>query len=277
MKNLSKNLLGLAIVVAFTSTSFAADKPFTAKNLNDESVLALSWVQNSAEFTALSYQAFNFAKLRWDMDKQDGKKAIVVDVDETIIDNSPYNGGLIGKDYGYSGDTWKAWSEDKSATALPGAVAFLNHVVETGGDVFYVTNRKSMPEKNMDLKPSTMENLKALGFPQIDDKHMMLRTSTSEKQERRDSITAMGYKIVLLMGDNLGDFDVAFEGSTMASRAKAVEDHKAIFGDKFIVLPNPTYGAWEAAVYGGGEWYKKSAQEKSELRKSTLRKFEFEK
>jgi 5'-nucleotidase (lipoprotein e(P4) family) len=277
MKNLSKSLLGLAIVVAFTSTSFAADKSFTAKNLNDESVLALSWVQNSAEFTALSYQAFNFAKLRWDMDKQDGKKAIVVDVDETIIDNSPYNGGLIGKDYGYSGDTWKAWSEDKSATALPGAVAFLNHVVETGGDVFYVTNRKSMPEKNMDLKPSTMENLKALGFPQIDDKHMMLRTNTSEKQERRDSITAMGYKIVLLMGDNLGDFDVAFEGSTMVSRAKAVEDHKAIFGDKFIVLPNPTYGAWEAAVYGGGEWYKKSAQEKSELRKSTLRKFEFEK
>lgn len=211
------------------------------------------------------------------MDVQEGKKAIVVDVDETIIDNSPYNGGLIGKDYGYSGDTWKAWSEDKSATALPGAVAFLNHVVETGGDVFYVTNRKSMPEKNMDLKQSTMENLKALGFPQIDEKHMMLRTGASEKQERRNSITAMGYKIVLLMGDNLGDFDIAFEGSTMASRAKAVEEHKAIFGDKFIVLPNPTYGAWEAAVYGGGEWYKKSAQEKSELRKSALRKFEFEK
>ena len=277
MKPLSKSLLGLAMVVAFTSTSFAADKPFTTKDLNEESVLALSWVQNSAEFTALSYQAFNLAKLRWDMDKQEGKKAIVVDVDETIIDNSPYNGGLIGKDYGYSGDTWKAWSEDKSATALPGAVAFLNHVVETGGDVFYVTNRKSMPEKNMDLKQSTMENLKALGFPLIDDKHMMLRTGASEKQERRNTVTGMGYKIVLLMGDNLGDFDIAFEGSTMASRAKAVEEHKAIFGDKFIVLPNPTYGAWEAAVYGGGEWYKKSAQEKSELRKSTLRKFEFEK
>jgi len=277
MKYFSKSLLGLAMVVALTSTSFAADKPFTTKDLNEESVLALSWIQNSAEFTALSYQAFNLAKLRWDMDKQAGKKAIVVDVDETIIDNSPYNGGLIGKDYGYSGDTWKAWSEDKSATALPGAVAFLNHVVETGGDVFYVTNRKSMPEKNMDLKQSTMENLKALGFPLIDEKHMMLRTGASEKQQRRNSITAMGYKIVLLMGDNLGDFDIAFEGSTMASRAKAVEDHKAIFGDKFIVLPNPTYGAWEAAVYGGGEWYKKSAQEKSELRKSTLRKFEFEK
>lgn len=277
MKKMSKSLLGLAMVVTLTSTSFATEKQFTTQDLNNESVLALSWVQNSAEFTALSYQAFNIAKLRWDMDKQDGKKAIIVDVDETIIDNSPFNAGLIGKDYGYSGETWKAWSEDKSATAIPGAVAFLNYVVETGGDVFYVTNRKSMPEKNMDLKKSTMENLKALGFPQIDDKHMMLRTGTSKKQERRDSITKMGYKIVLLMGDALADFDVVFDADTMSERNKGVEDHKANFGDKFIVLPNPIYGAWEAAVYGGGKWYKKSSQEKSEIRINTLRKFDFEK
>ncbi|MFT6927994.1 MAG: 5'-nucleotidase (lipoprotein e(P4) family) [Psychromonas sp.] len=115
------------------------------------------------------------------MDKKDGEKAIVVDVDETIIDNSPFNAGLIGKDYGYSNDTWKAWGEDESATAIPGAVDFLNYVVETEGDVFYVTNRKSIPAKNIDLKEATMENLKALGFPQIDDKHMMLRTDSSQK------------------------------------------------------------------------------------------------
>lgn len=277
MNNLSKSLLGLTMFVTLTSTSFAADKSFTTKNLNDESVLALSWVQNSAEFTALSYQAFNFAKLRWDMNKETGKKAIIVDVDETIIDNSPFNGGLIGKSYGYSDDNWKEWSEAKSATAMPGAVAFLNYVVETGGDVFYVTNRKSMPEKKMDLKKSTMENLKALGFPQIDDKHMMLRTGSSEKQARRDSVIEMGYKVVLLMGDNLADFDAAFDGDTMESRAKAVGTYQASFGDKFIVLPNPIYGDWEGGVYGGGQWYKKTPQERSELRRSTLRKFDFKK
>ena len=277
MHNISKHLLGLTMAVALASTAVAAESQFTAKNLNDESVLSLTWVQNSAEFTALSYQAFNLAKLRWDMDKQEGKKAIVVDVDETIIDNSPFNAGLIGKDYGYSGETWKAWSKDKSATAMPGAVEFLNHVVKTGGEVFYITNRKSMPEKKMDLKAVTMENLKALGFPQIDDKHMMLRTSTSKKQDRRDTVTGMGYKIVLLMGDNLADFDAAFDGDTMPARSKAVEENKASFGNKFIVLPNPIYGAWEGAVYGGGKWYKKSAQEKSNIRKETLRKFNFEK
>ena len=277
MHNISKHLLGLTMAVALASTAVAAESQFTAKNLNDESVLSLTWVQNSAEFTALSYQAFNLAKLRWDMDKQEGKKAIVVDVDETIIDNSPFNAGLIGKDYGYSGETWKAWSEDKSATAMPGAVEFLNHVVKTGGDVFYITNRKSMPEKKMDLKAVTMENLKSLGFPQIDDKHMMLRTGTSKKQDRRDTVTGMGYKIVLLMGDNLADFGAAFDGDTMPARSKAVEENKASFGNKFIVLPNPIYGAWEGAVYGGGKWYKKSAQEKSNIRKETLRKFNFEK
>jgi 5'-nucleotidase (lipoprotein e(P4) family) len=275
MKNISKSLSGLAIIIALTSTSFAAESKFTTKDLNDESILALSWVQNSAEFKALSYQAFNIAKLKWDMDKAGGKRAIVVDVDETIIDNSPFNAGLIGKDYGYSDDTWKAWSEDRSATAIPGAVEFLNYVVKTGGDVFYITNRKSMPEKNNDLKAATMENLKTLGFPQIDEKHMMLRTGSSEKQERRDSVTAMGYRTVLLIGDNLADFDVAFDGDTMPVRDKAVEDYKASFGDKFIMLPNPIYGNWEGAVYGGGKWYKNSSEQRSQLRIDTLRKFKF--
>ncbi|WP_413700152.1 5'-nucleotidase, lipoprotein e(P4) family [Psychromonas sp. KJ10-10] len=253
----------------------SAESEFTTKDLNEESILALSWVQNSAEFQALAYQAFNIAKLKWDMDKQGGKKAVVVDVDETLIDNSPFNAGLIGKDYGYGSSTWKEWSEDRSATAIPGAVDFLNYVVKTGGDVFYVTNRKSQPEKDYDLKPSTMDNLKALGFPQIDDKHMMLRTDTSKKQPRRDSITEMGYRTVLLIGDNLADFDVAFDGDTMSVRTKAVEDHKDSFGDKFIMLPNPIYGNWEGAVYGGGAWYKKSSAERSEIRIDTLRKFKF--
>ena len=164
-----------------------------------------------------------------------------------------------------------------SAFEIPGAVEFLNHVAKTGGDVFYLKNRKAQPDKNMDLTEVTMKNLKALGFPQIDKKHMFLRTGTSKKQPRRDTITAMGYRAVLIMGDNLADFDEAFDGDTMPARDKAVEMNKDNFGDKFIVLPNPIYGNWEAAVYGGGAWYKKSAKEKSDLRIQTLRKFNFSK
>jgi 5'-nucleotidase (lipoprotein e(P4) family) len=274
---MKKQLIGILTILTIVFTGLTASAEYNTKNLNDEAILALSWVQNSAEFEALAHQAFNIAKLRWDMDKEGGKKCILVDVDETIIDNSAFNAGLIGKDYGYGGDSWKEWCDDKSALAIPGAVDFLNHVVKTGGDVFYVTNRKAMPEKNMDLTEVTMANLKALGFPQIDKKHMYLRTDTSKKQPRRDSITKLGYRTVLIMGDNLADFDHAFDGDTMPVRADAVEANKAKFGDTFIVLPNPIYGNWEAAVYGGGKWYKKSAKEKSDLRIETLRKFKFSK
>lgn len=279
MQNLPKKWFGLIIGVALVSiiSLNAQAEEFTTKDLNEEQILALSWVQNSAEFKSLAFQAFNIAKLRWDMDKGGGKKCVVVDVDETIIDNSPFNAGLIGKDYGYGNSTWKEWCNDMSATAIPGAVDFLNHVVNTGGDVFYVTNRKAQPDKGIDLTEVTMKNLKALGFPQIDEKHMMLRTGTSKKQPRRDSITDMGYRTVLILGDNLADFDEAFDGDTMPVRDAAVEANKDKFGDIFIVLPNPIYGNWEAAVYGGGKWYKKSAKEKSDIRIETLRKFKFSK
>ena len=190
---------------------------------------------------------------------------------------SPFGAGLIGKDYGVSDDIWKEWCDSESATAIPGSVEFLNHVVNTGGDVFYVSNRKAQPEKTMDLTKVTMNNLKSLGFPQVDNEHLLLRTGTSKKQPRRDLILKKGYRIVLLLGDDLNDFSSVFGGQTIAERAEVVEDNKDKFGNTFIVLPNPMYGSWEAAVYGGGKWYKKSPKERSAIRIKTLKKFKFSK
>lgn len=278
MKISTRSRIALSLFFAFTLISPSAQsEDFSTKDLNEEAILALSWVQTAAEFKALAHQAFNIAKLRWDMDKEGGKRAVVVDLDETVIDNSPFNAGLIGKDYGYGSSAWKEWCDAESATAIPGAVAFLNHVVKTGGTVFYLSNRKAQPEKNMDLTQVTMNNLNALGFPQVTKEHMLLRTGTSKKQPRRDMVTEQGYRIVLLLGDNLNDFSTAFGQETVAGRAESVEQNKEQFGDKFIVLPNPIYGNWEAAVYGGGKWYKKSAKERSDIRVETLRKFKFSK
>ncbi len=261
-------------IVVFTS-KHSQSAEFTTRDLNDQSILALSWMQTAAEYKALAHQAFNIAKLRWNMDKMGGKRAVVVDLDETVIDNSPFNAGLIGKDFGYSNSTWKEWCEDVSATALPGAVDFLKHVDKTGGTIFYITNRKEMPKKNIQLLEVTMRNLQALGFPQVTKEQMFLRSGTSNKQPRRNMIISQGYRIVLLLGDNLNDFSEAFGQQTLQERAEAVELERDKFGDKFIVLPNPIYGAWEAAVYGGGKWYKKSPQERSELRKGTMKRFSF--
>ena len=107
---MKKQLIGIFTIFAilFTGICVSADD-FTTKNLNNEQILALSWVQNSAEFKAIAFQTFNLAKLRWDMDKTGGKKCVVVDVDETIIDNSAFNAGLIGRDFGYGNSRWKEW------------------------------------------------------------------------------------------------------------------------------------------------------------------------
>ena len=111
--------------------------------------------------------------------------------------------GHIGKNFGYP-TGWAEWINEAKAEALPGAVEFLNYVVEKGADVFYVSNRKAK------LKEATMKNLKALGFPQVVDMHMLLREDTSDKEPRRQKVRE-NHRIVLLIGDNLNDL-IAFLG-----------------------------------------------------------------
>ena len=104
MKTSKKLRFALAALLTSSLVSFSANADdFTIKDLHEEAILALSWVQTAAEFKALAHQAFNIAKLRWDMDKKDGKRAVVVNVGQTVIDVSPFGAGLIGKDYGVSG------------------------------------------------------------------------------------------------------------------------------------------------------------------------------
>ena len=249
--------------------SWAADTPaapaYTTKDLNEQLVLATLWMQASGEFKALSYQAFNLAKLRLDMylaGHPGGKKvAVIVDADETVLDNSAYEAWLVGKDFGYSSKTWDKWMEAAEAKAMPGAVEFLNYVKKRGGEVFYVTNRKEVG------KAGTIKNMKALGFPFVDDAHLMLRTDSSNKEPRRQQIAA-DYDVALLMGDNLNDFSAAFDTKTLEEGDAAVESNKARFGAEFIVLPNPTYGDWEGKVYNNN--WGASPAEKDQMRKAHL-------
>ncbi|REG84362.1 5'-nucleotidase, lipoprotein e(P4) family [Marinomonas pollencensis] len=245
--------------------AWAEDSSYTTKDLNEQLVMANLWMQASAEFKALSYQAFNLAKMRFDSyaNAHSGTKkiAIVVDADETIIDNSAYEAWLVGRNEGYSGKTWGEWMNAAEAKALPGAVDFLSYVAQQGGEIFYLTNRK------VSGLEGTRENLKALGFPQVDDEHLMLRTTTSDKEPRRMKV-AEKYDIALLMGDNLHDFSKDFNTKSLAQSYAAVEKNKALFGTQFIILPNPTYGDWEGKVYDGN--WGASAAEKDKMRKAHL-------
>ncbi|MCD6104463.1 MAG: 5'-nucleotidase, lipoprotein e(P4) family [Thermosipho sp. (in: Bacteria)] len=237
--------------------------PYTQKDLNEQLVMATLWYQNAGEARALAYQAYNFARILYDMDlKEEATKprAVIVDVDETVLDNSPYDAGTVDTSNAYP-IGWSEWCEAKLATPIPGAVEFLNYVAETGGEVFYITNR------NDSLKQATIENLKMFGFPFADEKHVLTKSTTSDKEPRRQMV-AENYRIVLLIGDNLNDFSSVFRHKATQERNALVDEMKDKWGTKFIVLPNPIYGDWEGAVYNYN--WGLTPEEKSKVRKENL-------
>jgi 5'-nucleotidase (lipoprotein e(P4) family) len=249
-------------LLAFFSVAAVAQKAD-----NEYQVGAILWTQTSAEKAALSYQAFSLARLRLDQDFRAGrnrraKRAVIVDVDETVLDNSAYQAKLAKEQKPFEAKTWTDWCNRAQATALPGAVEFLRYANSRGVRVFYITNRR-VAEKD-----GTARNLRALGFPDVTDDTLLVRTDGSTKEPRRQSVAAK-YRIVLLMGDNLNDFAEVFEKSkTIDSRLSAAEQNRKQFGSRFIVLPNPMYGAWEDAVYGEGRL---TDEQKAEKRKATLK------
>ncbi|MED1472690.1 5'-nucleotidase, lipoprotein e(P4) family [Bacillus salipaludis] len=212
------------------------------RRVYENNINSILWFQKSGEARALYYQAFNTADIMLEKvltDKTFEKKpAVIVDLDETILDNSAYMAALALngiEDWSY----WDEWSEAMKAKATPGSVEFLNKVVKKGVDVFYVSNRY------LENVKSTKQNLIDLGFPQTEESHMLFvdRNASSSKESRREEISKT-HDIVLLMGDRLGDFSDIFEVSDDEKRNEAVDGLKDKFGKSFIVLPNPMYGYW---------------------------------
>jgi 5'-nucleotidase (lipoprotein e(P4) family) len=260
----------LAVMVLVTM-SLLTGCAYTTKDLNEQSVLAINWVQTSAEFRAISYQSYNLARMNLDsfLDSYSESKtvAVVADMDETITDNSAYQAFLVGNDFGYSSKTWGPWIASGQAKAMPGAVEFFNYAKERGVETFYISNTKMAFYEGVEKK------LKNLGFPYVDKKHLLLRTDTSDKQPRRD-IVAKDYEIALLLGDNLADFLSVFRKKPVDGRFAETDKIKDLWGKKFIVFPNPQYGDWEGAIYNGN--WGATPVEKDKMRKDHLQRWDYQ-
>ena len=200
--------------------------------------------QRAAEYRALCFQGYNIASMRIDnyVAKTEKPKAIITDIDETILDNSPYAVKQAYQGIEYTQNSWYDWTEKAQADTMPGAAAFLKYAASKGLQVFYVTNRM---DKERD---ATLLNLKKYGLPNADAIHLYTRIDTASKEARRLQIMDR-YEIVLLMGDNLADFSNMFDKKTEAQRTANVNYLNAEFGNKFIVFPNVNYGDWEAALF----------------------------
>jgi len=174
----------------------------------DYSLNAVLWQQRSGEYRALCYQAFAIAKMKLTEKialhrKDEMPLAIVTDIDETVLDNSPQQASDILHHSTYTEANWKDWTSRAEAAALPGAVAFFQYADKMGIQCFYISNRR--PEE----RTSTIKNLLAAGFPQADSVHVLLKDTSSDKESRRLQIK-QHYNIALLLGDNLNDFDKMF-------------------------------------------------------------------
>lgn len=234
---------------------------------NEYQTGAVLWQQSSGEARALQYQAYALARLMLDRDlriraKSKLRRAVVVDADETVLDNSRFQGGLVVNREPFTSAAWIDWCNRAKASAIPGSVEFLKYAASRGVRVFYVTNRGTAEQAG------TITNLKQLGFPDVNEETLVVRTDVSSKEPRRQEISER-YRIVLLCGDNLADFSNVFEGKTTEDRAAAVDAARQKFGTQFIVLPNPMYGDWENAVYGNAS--RLSEQEKAVKRKAALK------
>ncbi len=237
-------ILFLFAFISCTTIHTQTTKPLH-QSKNSIAVNAMLWHQTSGEYRALCYQAFNLAQQRIDealKNKTDKKMAVIVDIDETMLDNSPYNANLIFTDGSFSQSTWKAWTQGANAIPVPGALEFMKYAVSKGVDVFYISNRK------LEEMPGTLANLIKYDFPQADSAHILLRTEPGGKEKRRLKV-AETHEVILLCGDNLNDFTDIFEKKNIAERFEGVEKLKDQWGRKLIVLPNPIYGDWEEAIY----------------------------
>ncbi len=221
------------------------------------------WVQQAAEYRILARQTYRLATLQmvtglddrlWSADEVQLENdrywmkppAVILDLDETVLDNSSYNARNIADGQPYDLESWNAWCLEAKGLPIPGAKEFLSKANALGVKVFFVTNRRD------EVKQATIQNLNALdlGVPASAD-NVLTRNDdqgrAGDKLSRR-AMVAKDFRIVLLIGDNLSDLCDGVEIQDLEARNEVAAKKEALLGSRWIVMPNPVYGSWERSI-----------------------------
>lgn len=220
------------------------------------------WMQNAAEYRALTTSVYQTATANLGLAIEDSywtaypnqqnknmrqkSPAVILDVDETVLNNAPFQARMIKQNGSFDLEQWNSWVMETKADPVPGALAFTQRAAEEGITVYYLTNREAKVEEG------TRQNLKKLGFPLSEQEDRILSKNerknwTSAKTARR-AYVAQNHRILMLFGDDLNDF-ISAKGISQKQRRQLVKEHKDKWGSKWYVLPNPVYGSWENALY----------------------------
>lgn len=263
-----------AVLVALSGTAARAQD---ASDL----LLAALWTQRSVEYKANALTVFALARIRLDEaladknwtaapaeqtgDYQALPPAIILDIDETLLDNSKYQVWMMKSDQTFSTKTWNEFCAAQISTAVPGALEFVKYADSKGVKIFYITNRAAETEKD------TRENMQKLGFPLGGNVDTFLMQNEKPgwggAKSTRRAVVTKDYRVLLNIGDNFGDFDDRYRTSE-ADRLKAFDADMAYWGKQWLMIANPTYGSFDTAPYGHD--FKKSREEQRKAKRDVL-------
>ena len=276
---IARTFLVLGAVIGAIMSSGAA-RAQDAPPPNDM-LLATLWTQRSVEYRGNALTVFALARIRLDealadkswtaapgeqkADYQALPPAVILDIDETLLDNSRYQVWMLRNNQSFSTKTWNQFCAAQVSTAIPGAVEFTKYADSKGVKVFYITNRGAETEKD------TRENMAKLGFPTGGNVNTFLMQNGkpewgSAKGTRRAVITK-DYRVLLNIGDNFGDFDDRYRTSE-AERVKAFDSDMAYWGRQWLMIANPTYGSFDTAPFGHD--FKKPREEQRKAKWNVL-------
>jgi acid phosphatase len=251
----------------------------------NDNLNAVAWTQAAVERDLIYLQTYRAAGFQldraladpgWEALARDERKsgspsalkpAVILDIDETVLDNSPYQARLVVSGTTYNELSWAEWCREENAAGLPGVLEFTRLAASKGITIFYLSNRAQ------DLGDATLANLRKLGFPVAEDHEVFLGLGTfvagceskgSDKSCRRELISR-NYRVLMQFGDQLGDFIDVTE-NTREGRSQLIAPYLDWIGERWFVLPNPTYGHWESALFDNDWSQSAQARRQAKLR-----------
>lgn len=235
-----RGLILLAIGVCVT-TSVRGQSPPTA------TALEIKFVRDSAEYATIARQTYRLATDAVRRAAQSAGRtpwAVVLDLDETVLDNSAYQLERAAYGLPFEPASWAAWTERREAGAVAGVSEFIAAVRQLGGHVAWISNR------NTTVETPTRANLQTLGVWNDDDRLCLQLDSQHTKRMRRAEVVSgsgncawsgRAMKVAVFVGDQMGDFPAADENIPETGG-------DAAFGRTCFLLPNPMYGDWTTRV-----------------------------
>lgn len=238
------------------------------------------WAMTAAEYPACGFQAYNAAVMNLEAAiadpawtaalEQTGAyfnlpPAVIFDIDETVLDNSEFQGWLALHRAEFKAGDWDRWGRQGRAGSIAGAVEFIQHLQDLGITVIFITNRECSRRADSaspcPQEADTIENLSAVGISGIPENQVLLKNEFadwgSDKTTRRTYV-AEKYRILMLFGDDLGDFISGARTSiTPEERRELAASYQTFWGKKWFILPNPNYGSWRRVLTGPADAYLK--------------------